>query len=165
MGQRPQTVLERFLYCQFACDYLLGGIRKEVYLVLLLLVLHKLLIRQYRNTDTQLGKFITSTPVYLVYLSSSFWLMNLLASEQSFVSKLLNPLHMGSDDQIFSEVMSNSLNKNGLTSNMAAIGSNINYHWFSFAWSGALSELTNSPPFVVTLHAVPLFVCSQQQYL
>lgn len=135
----------------------LGGIRKEVYLVSLLLVLHKLLIKQYRNTDTQLGKFITSTPVYLGYLSSSFWLMNLFASEQPFVSKLLSPLHMGSDDQIYSEVMSNSLNKNGLTSNMAAIGSEINYHWFSFAWSGALSELTNSPPFAVTLHAVPLF--------
>ena len=91
----------------------LGGIRKEVYLVSLLLVLHKLLIKQYRNTDTQLGKFITSTPVYLGYLSSSFWLMNLFASEQPFVSKLLSPLHMGSDDQIYSEVMSNSLNKNG----------------------------------------------------
>lgn len=61
-------------------------------------------------------------------------------------------------DDRFAEVLSFSLGKWGLSHNPMLLGEGISYHWFSFAWVGALSRLANSPIDVTLFHFAPVVV-------
>ena len=63
-------------------------------------------------------------------------------------------LNRGSDDQIYSESLSWAVSRSGPLTNPLAAGIELNYHWFSFAWSGMTSRLGGFEPFFVTLHLV-----------
>ena len=67
----------------------------------------------------------------------------------------MRPLYTGTDDLVFSESLSTSISRFGLRDHGAAVGSSIRYHWFSFAWSGLTSRISDSAAFDVTLHVVP----------
>lgn len=68
---------------------------------------------------------------------------------------LLRPLYTGSDDFVFSESLSWSLSRFGITDYAAAIGTSVRYHWFSLAWSGLMAKMMGATPFVTTLHVAP----------
>ena len=87
----------------------------------------------------------------------SFLLIVLVAKlrTESYGEWMLRALYAGTDDQIFSESLSWSLAKFGLSEYPAAASQSIRYHWFSLAWSGLVSKVTGAEPFVVTLHVVP----------
>ena len=63
-------------------------------------------------------------------------------------------LNRGSDDQIYSESLSWSVSDHGPFVNPLASGFELNYHWFSFAWSGMMSRLGGFEPFFTTLHII-----------
>jgi hypothetical protein len=90
-------------------------------------------------------------------------LLGLILVEATFVSaqRVFNgsqsfwwALNRGSDDQIYSESLSWSISRSGPLTNPLAAGIELNYHWFSFAWSGMTSRLGGFEPFFVTLHLV-----------
>jgi hypothetical protein len=90
-------------------------------------------------------------------------LLGLILVEATFVSaqRLFNgsqsfwwALNRGSDDQIYSESLSWAISRSGPLTNPLANGIELNYHWFSFAWSGLTSRLGGFEPFFVTLHLV-----------
>ena len=134
-----------------------AGFRKELYLVALLMAVHLWLLNNHDDSASRIAGFLNSNGLYLCVLYLSIRFINQIFPYQSYGSRFLRPLYEGSDDQVFHETMSNSLVKHGLVSNMAAVGSEIKYHWFSLLWTGSLTELTDSSPFAVTLHALPLF--------
>jgi len=85
-----------------------------------------------------------------------YWL---ISEYPKLTSQFLRPLFLGTigaDDQIFSEQMSWSISKWGLSSNSAAAVLPIKYHWLSLGWSGMMSKAAHVGPFVVTLHVVPI---------
>jgi len=71
-------------------------------------------------------------------------------------SSLLGPLIYDSDDHIFSEQMSWSIAHWGLGDNSSAIGTRIQYHWFSLAWSGLVSRASGAGPWIVNAHLIPI---------
>ena len=48
-------------------------------------------------------------------------------------------------DDRFAEIFSFSLGRWGMSHNPTMMGESISYHWFSFAWIGALANLANAP--------------------
>jgi len=66
---------------------------------------------------------------------------------------------VGVDDRIYSEQMSWSIANWGLSTNSAAMGLPIKYHWLSLGWSGMISKAAHLEPFVVTLHVIPIVAC------
>jgi len=134
-----------------------AGFRKELYLVALLMAVHLWLLNNHDDSASRIAGYLNNNGLYLCVLYLSIRFINQVFPYQSYGSRFLRPLYEGSDDQVFHETMSNSLVKHGLVSNMAAAGSEIRYHWFSLLWTGSLAELTDSSPFAVTLHALPLF--------
>ena len=71
-------------------------------------------------------------------------------------SLLLGPLIYDSDDHIFSEQMSWSIAHWGLGDNSSAVGTGIQYHWFSLAWSGLVSRASGAGPWIVNAHLIPI---------
>ena len=71
-------------------------------------------------------------------------------------SSLLGPLIYDSDDHIFSEQMSWSIAHWGLGDNSSAVGTGIQYHWFSLAWSGLVSRASGAGPWIVNAHLIPI---------
>lgn len=69
---------------------------------------------------------------------------------------LLGPLIYDSDDHIFSEQMSWSIAHWGLGDNSSAVGTGIQYHWFSLAWSGLVSRASGAGPWIVNAHLIPI---------
>jgi hypothetical protein len=69
---------------------------------------------------------------------------------------LLGPLIYDSDDHIFSEQMSWSIAHWGLVDNSSAVGTTIQYHWFSLAWSGLVSRASGAGPWIVNAHLIPI---------
>ena len=69
---------------------------------------------------------------------------------------LLGPLIYDSDDHIFSEQMSWSIAHWGLGDNSSAVGTGIQYHWFSLAWSGLVSRASGVGPWIVNAHLIPI---------
>ena len=134
-----------------------AGFRRELYLVVLLLAVHLWLLYKHNDSVSRIASYLTSNGLYLGVLYLSIRFAKHVIPYRGYGSIFLRPLYNGSDDQIFYETMSNSLVHHGLVSNMAAAGSEIKYHWFSLLWTGSLTELTDSSPFAVTLHALPLF--------
>lgn len=134
-----------------------AGFRRELYFVALSMVVHILFLSKFKNPTFKSSRCLSNSAVYLGALFLLMQFANTFLTNQTYGSKFLRPLYEGSDDQVFSEVMSNSLIKHGLASNMAAAGSEIKYHWFSMLWSGSFTDLTDASPFAVTLHALPLF--------
>ena len=61
----------------------------------------------------------------------------------------------GTDDIVFSESMSWSLHNFGVGNNLAAVGINIKYHWFSLIWSGDLAAFVGLKPLVASSTVVP----------
>jgi len=68
------------------------------------------------------------------------------------------PIRAWFADDRFAEVFSFGLGKWGLSHNPMLLGESISYHWFSFAWVGALSRLTNSSIGVTLFHFAPVVV-------
>ena len=77
-------------------------------------------------------------------------------NEPTYGIRLLRPLYIGTDDLVFSESVSWSLSHFGFHEYAAAIGTSMRYHWFSLAWSGLIDKESDSLPFVVTLHVIPV---------
>ena len=69
---------------------------------------------------------------------------------------LLGPLIYDSDDHIFSEQMSWSIAHWGLGDNSSAVGTRIQYHWFSLAWSGLVTRASGVGPWIVNAHLEPI---------
>ena len=134
-----------------------AGFRKELYLAVILMAVHLWFLYKHNDSFSRISGHLNSKGLYLCVLYLSIYIANQFVPDRSYGSRFLRPLYEGSDDQVFHETMSNSLVKHGLISNMAAAGSEIKYHWFSLLWTGSLTELTDSSPFAVTLHALPLF--------
>ena len=98
-----------------------------------------------------------------ICLSTSFGLgLSLLSifalrpNEPTYGIRLLRPLYIGTDDLVFSESVSWSLSHFGFHEYAASIGTSMRYHWFSLAWSGLIDKESDSLPFVVTLHVIPV---------
>ena len=89
----------------------------------------------------------------LVVEATFFGAQRLFNGSQSFWWSL----NRGSDDQIYSESLSWAISRSGPMSNPLAAGIELNYHWFSFAWSGMTSRLGRLEPFFTTLHIVGPF--------
>ena len=62
-------------------------------------------------------------------------------------------------DSIFNESMVNSVQRYGNTDNIFMFGSNLNYHWLSFAWQATLGSVSSLEPFVVTgIASIPILL-------
>lgn len=117
-------------------------------ILLLTLVLACNRIWIFKRTRTLIATFLS--------ICGSASLLYLYKPPINYGSWFLRPLYTGTDDAIFSESMSYSIATFGSSENAAAIGTSIRYHWFSLAWSGMVDRITDSPPFTMTLHAVPV---------
>jgi hypothetical protein len=81
----------------------------------------------------------------------------IVTQSADFGPSLLRPLLYGSDDQIYSEQLANSIARFGLGENTAALGQSIRYHWLTLGWSGMVSRIAGLDPWIGTLHIVPYF--------
>jgi len=97
----------------------------------------------------QISMFFSTSVIALIFLQ-------FFRPSTEYGSFRLRPLYTGTDDLIFSESISNSLSHFGLNDYSAAVGSPIRYHWFSLAWTGMTTRVSESAPFDVTLHVVPV---------
>ena len=62
-------------------------------------------------------------------------------------------------DSIFNESMVNSVQRYGNTDNIFMFGSNLNYHWLSFAWQATVGSVSALEPFVVTgIASIPILL-------
>ena len=62
-------------------------------------------------------------------------------------------------DSIFNESMVNSVQRYGNTDNIFMVGSELNYHWISFAWQATIGSVVTLEPFVVTgIASIPILM-------
>lgn len=91
----------------------------------------------------------------LAWVLGSIGIAAFLRPDQPYNAWSMEPLYHGTDDLVFSEAMSYSLSTFGSQQHIAAFGTTLRYHWFSFAWAGMLGRMSEAEPFVTTLHLVP----------
>ena len=62
-------------------------------------------------------------------------------------------------DSIFNESMVNSVQRYGKSDNIFMVGSNLNYHWLSFAWQATVDSVGDLEPFAITgIASIPVFL-------
>ena len=64
-----------------------------------------------------------------------------------------------SNDSVFFESLSFSINKWGKNADISALGESVMYHWFSFAWAGMTTEISGANSWTVLTLALPIICC------
>ncbi len=104
---------------------------------------------------------LKTKPLWFQFLCISLW--SGIGIRLWILTQGMRPNRPWFPDDQFGEIWSYSLGKWGLSHNPMIMGESISYHWFSFAWVGQLSNLTNVDVAVaLTLFAptVVAFACA-----
>lgn len=64
-----------------------------------------------------------------------------------------------SNDSVFFESLSFSINKWGKSADISALGESVMYHWFSFAWAGMTTEISGASSWTVLTLMLPIICC------